>query len=75
VAFSSEYRAAEEPARLSVARNRNWGLVREREEVRTGGQREFSKNTNPIPWCRLEAPVEVIYLVIYACVVLCPVLS
>jgi len=75
VAFSSEYRAAEEPVYFSVAHNRNWGLVREREEVRTGEQREFSKKTNPIPWCRLEAPVEVIYLVINARVVLCPVLS
>jgi len=60
MAFSSEYRAAEEPVRLSVARKRNWGLVREREEVRIGGQREFSKKANPIPWCQLEAPVEVI---------------
>jgi len=77
--YPSEYCATKEPARLSVARNRNWGLVREkREEDRTGEWREegggFSKKTNLVPWCRLEAPVEVIYLVIYACVVLCLVL-
>jgi len=40
VAFSSEYRAAEEPAHLSVARNRNW--AREREEKRS----ELEDNEN-----------------------------
>ena len=67
MAFSSEYCAAEEPACLSVTHNRNWELVWEREERqedRTGEWREegqeFSKKTNLVPWCRLEAPVEVI---------------
>ena len=56
MAFSSEYCAAEEPACLSVTRNRNWELVWEREERqedRTGEWREegqeFSKKTNLVP--------------------------